>query len=305
MTENRLEQSDAAGSETVFRVGALSFFNSRALVFGADDDERVALEFAPPAMLTDRLENGLLDAALAPSIDYQKTNQDWLALPMAAIGSAGSVLTVRVFARQRPEQIEHLVCDGDSHTSVVLAQIVWYLRYGKRLRVTPLQGDISSASAVLLIGDKVLGQLGRWPEELDLGAAWTDLTMLPFVYAFWMVPATLNAEVLAAILEKSYRAGRGHIDDVVDRYAQQHGFASEQGRRYLTENIRYEFGASERAGLQRFYDLARELGLIQHDRALKFYQAPQRVSADTARGSVKASSSDASAVSPPGRLGTG
>ena len=289
MTDSRLGQSDPVGLERRFRVGAPSFFNTRPLVFGVDEDERVALEFAPPAMLTDRLENGLLDAALAPSIDYQRTGEDWLALPVAAIGSAGAVLTVRVFARQRPEQIEHLVCDGDSHTSVVLAQIVWYLRYGKRLRVTPLQGDISSASAVLLIGDKVLGQLGRWPEELDLGAAWTELTMLPFVYAFWMVPATLNAEVLVAILEKSYRAGRGHIDDVVSRYGQQHGFEREQGRGYLTENIRYEFGAAERAGLQRFYDLARELGLIGHDRPVKFYQARQRVSA----------------VSAPGRLGTG
>ena len=40
------------------------------------------------------------------------------------------------------------------------------------------------------------------------------------------------------------------------------GISPERCRRYLTENLHYNFGYAERAGLERFYELACELGLV-------------------------------------------
>jgi chorismate dehydratase len=266
-TQNHQEKSDGR-----YRVGAVSFFNARPLIYGLDGHPRVLLQPKVPAQLGRDLNSGAIDVGLVPSIDYQTSRSDWLILPIAAIGSEGEVLTVRVFSKQPLDEIDCLACDTDSHTSVVLARIIWHLRYGRSLTVKPLR-DIESEKAILLIGDKVLGQLGSWPYELDLGAAWARLTSLPFVYAFWAVPTETetNADVLAGILQRACRDGIAHIDEIIERYAGQHGFDDEIARRYFADNLVFDFGTRQRQGLTRFYELAYQLQLVPQQRPLRPY----------------------------------
>ncbi len=255
-----------------YRVGAVSFFNARPLIYGLDTHSRVLLQQKVPAQLGRDLDSGDIDVGLVPSIDYQVSRKDWLILPIAAIGSEGEVLTVRVFSRQPLDKVDCLTCDTDSHTSVALARIIWHLQYGRSLTVKPLK-DIKSEPAVLLIGDKVLGQLGRWPYELDLGETWTRLTSLPFVYAFWAVPTETetNADVLAGILQRTCREGMANIDEIIERYAGQHGFDDEIARRYFADNIVFDFGTRQQQALTRFYELAYQLQLVSQQRPLRFY----------------------------------
>ena len=118
-------------------------------------------------------------------------------------------LTVRVYSRRPPQQMTTLQVDGDSHTSVVLAQVLWNELYGTGIQVEPLSpGAPSDAEAILLIGDKVVTQ--RPPGfdfEIDLGGAWRSLTDLPFVFAVWCKPRDLDPgdlpEVAAAVIELS------------------------------------------------------------------------------------------------------
>ena len=267
--QNYQEEADGR-----YRVGAVSFFNARPLIYGLDGHSRVLLQPKVPAQLGRDLNSGAIDVGLVPSIDYQTSRSDWLILPIAGIGSQGEVLTVRVFSQQPLDEIDCLACDTDSHTSVVLARIIWHLRYGRSLAVKPLR-DIESEPAILLIGDKVLGQLGRWPHELDLGAAWTQLTSLPFVYAFWVVPTETETEtntgVLTEILQRTCREGMAHIDEIIERYAGQHGFDDEIARRYFADNLVFDFGVRQQQGLTRFYELAYQLQLVPHQRPLRFY----------------------------------
>ena len=267
-SQNHLEEQEEADNR--YRVGAVSFFNARPLIYGLDGCPRVLLQPKVPAQLGLDLDSGTIDVGLVPSIDYQTSRSDWLILPIAAIGSEGEVLTVRVFSQQPLDEIDSLACDTDSHTSVALARIIWHLRYSRSLAVKPLR-DIESESAILLIGDKVLGQLGRWPHELDLGSAWTELTLLPFVYAFWAVPFGVNADVLAGILQRTCREGMANIDDIIERYAGQHGFDDDIARRYFADNLVFDFGTRQRQGLTRFYELAYQLQLVPQQRPLRFF----------------------------------
>ena len=259
-------------------MGAVSFFNARPLIWGLDDQREVYLERKAPSALAGAIDRGELDVGLVPSVDYQASQRDWVALPVGAIGSAGEVLTVRVFSSEPLERVEQIACDLDSHTSVVLCQVVWHLRYHRALRVVPLDGDGAAATAVLLIGDKVLdqleggsGQLHDRPYQLDLGGAWAELTGLPFVYAFWAGPARSDMDQLVEILRQAYQGGMGQLEEIVQRFAPQHGFEEEVARRYLRENIRFGFGSAEQQGLRRFYELAYELGLIEANRPLRIY----------------------------------
>ena len=266
------DDDSIGGSDCVpVRIGVVSFFNARPLTYGLAENPLVELSTHVPAELGEALGECKVDAALIPSVDYQESDGEWLVLGGGAIASCGEVLTVRVFSREPLEQVGQLACDGDSHTSVVLARIVWRLRFGRELDVVELNGVADSQGGVLLIGDKVLKELGKWPYELDLGAAWTELTGLPFVYAFWAVRGDCDTRGIEGVLEQARREGVANVDDIVGRYAERHGFSCELGRRYLTENIRFELGEQERKGLVRFYELAHEFGLVPRCRPLRMY----------------------------------
>jgi chorismate dehydratase len=272
MSENQNERGP--GLARPLRVGAVSFFNTRTLIYGLENEPDLAVTTMVPAKLAAALEADAVDVALLPSIDYQQSPRDLVILPAGVIGSLGEVLTVRVFSRRRPDLIDSLSADPDSHTSVALAQIIWQEHFGKKLEVHPLRRDFEKNDAILLIGDKVLPKLGRWEFELDLGTAWRQWTHLPFVYAVWAAKPSADLDRLMVVLARARQRGTEHIDDIVARHAAAHGFEPQQARRYLAENLHYQLGPSQQEALLRFYEAAHRLGLTPRCRPLRIFQLP-------------------------------
>ena len=83
--------------------------------------------------------------------------------------------------------------DTDSHTSVILAQLILRERFNVSPPLLPLSAARTAADlpeAMLLIGDKVVNaapDAAAYPHQLDLGEQWKLLTGLPFVFAMWMI----------------------------------------------------------------------------------------------------------------------
>ncbi len=259
-------------NQSACKIGGVSFFNARPILFGLEDDSQIDLYEAPPAQLAVGIDDGSFLAGLVPSIDYQKTDEDWIILPFAAIGSDGPVLTVQVFSKCPPEEVESVACDLDSHTSIVLSQIIFKHCFGQKLKMEPLHDSPSSKQAVLLIGDKVLKHLNQWPYSVDLGEYWQKLTGLPFVYAFWAAKARQNLDWLASKLLKTCDEGLKNIDKIIVENAHNHGFEPDIARQYLTENLTFEFTQDHQKGLAKFYELAYECGLVKKHKPLSFYQ---------------------------------
>ncbi|MBN1845256.1 MAG: menaquinone biosynthesis protein [Sedimentisphaerales bacterium] len=258
-----------------FRIGAVRYYNTLPLIYGLDAHPEVELTRLAPAELAEALEQNRFNVGLVPSIDFQHTEGDWLILPVGAIVSQGEVLTVRVFSRRPPAQVRTLAADTESHTSVALARVLWRLCFDIQLEIRPLSGPPDEQEAVLLIGDKVIAQLDRWSWEFDLGAAWTDKTHLPFVYAFWALPADagVDRDRLVEILGQARRQGQEHLETIIAGDASRHGFSVELARRYFEHHIQHDLGATQIEGLQRFYRHARDLGIVGRNRPLAFYPA--------------------------------
>jgi chorismate dehydratase len=108
-------------------------------------------------------------------------------------------------------------------------------------------------------------------EAIDLGEAWTGLTGLPFVYAFWAgrADALESGDVMA--LQQARDAGVAASDEVARRYLREAPALHAIGVRYLRDNIRYHLGDEERAGLELFYRYAAEIGVAPAPGALRFY----------------------------------
>jgi chorismate dehydratase len=151
-------------------------------------------------------------------------------------------------------------------------------------RFEPAGPDLESmllrCDAAVIIGDNALFlehtqvRLKADPttdvEKIDLGDVWTRSTGLPFVYAFWAGRAdALSSEAVRA-LQDARDQGVAHAQEIA-----QAAFSDPRrqaiGARYLRDNIRYDLGADERAGLELFYRYAVESGVVPAVQGLRFY----------------------------------
>lgn len=256
-----------------WRLGVVSFLNARPLIAGLEGDPRFELVFDVPARLPARLEAGEFDAALVPVIDLVAEGRDWQIISDACIGCDGETLTVRVFSRVPPQEIQTLHVDGDSHTSVALARVLWKETYGRELNVLPYSGSetVAECEAVLLIGDKVVGHsLIEYETETDLGSAWKSLTSLPFVFAAWAGPRGGDVSELAVHLSAARDQGVASSAMIAEDVAPGLGWPVTLAKRYLATRLKFDLGQRQREGMTRFLELATRENLVPPNRELVF-----------------------------------
>jgi chorismate dehydratase len=177
------------------------------------------------------------------------------------------------------EDVRLIATDPSSRTSVALAQIIMWRMFRRRVTIVPIVGPLAtmlrSHDAALLIGDRALFVDEDEPamtsvNRLDLGKAWTDMTGLPFVYAFWASwPNTIGAGDVEALIAARNR-GVKCIDEVARLHCKRCARRQPVAARYLSTNIRYGMGDHEMSGLTEFYREAASLGLAKQGGALTF-----------------------------------
>jgi predicted solute-binding protein len=229
--------------------------NAVPLTCGLEDQ----VLFTAPARLARLLEEGRLDAALV-SVTELLTKPRYAALDGIAIASHGPVRSVLLAHRVPLDHLREVFCDPASLTSVNLLRVLLAER-GCRPTFTPLRDYAGAAGhdAVLLIGDRALdfAFAGHRHHVWDLGAAWQELTGLPFVYAVWTLAPEADASRVAALLRTARDRGLRELDSIIRRRV---GYTLEFRREYLTQNIGFELGPEEKRGLLQFAELLRKHG---------------------------------------------
>jgi predicted solute-binding protein len=172
--------------------------------------------------------------------------------------------------------VRTIALDTSSRTSVALTRVLCEKRFCLAPAFVPHGPDlvamIGRCDAALLIGDPAFDTdhtaLGL--EKIDLGAEWTAMTGLPFVYAAWtgrpgeLAPADVEA------LQHAQADGVAAIDAIAAEYGRGDAAVTRRAAAYLRDNVKYALGPDEAAGLQLFLDYAAELGLGPK-RKIEFY----------------------------------
>ena len=262
------------------RVGAVSFLNTKPLIYPLLDNpqfpgsEAIELSLAVPSRLAAELKDGDLDVGLIPIIEYFRTDSDYRIIRDISICSRGPVLSIQLFSRVPIPDIRSVALDTSSRSSRALIQIVLAEKYNLHPEfhscpptVDPQEAD---TDAVLLIGDAALRRLGATDYILDLGAEWTALTKLPFVYACWVARGEVELEQVPQALLNAKERGIDKIPEITRIESQRLGFPESLCRDYLTKHIFYDLGDSEITGLKKFYELAVKYDLAQPDIKLRF-----------------------------------
>ncbi|MFQ5490524.1 MAG: menaquinone biosynthetic enzyme MqnA/MqnD family protein [Phycisphaerae bacterium] len=249
---------------SVWRIGAVSFLNARPLVYGMDASSGIQLAFEVPSRLPGLLNQDRLDVALCPVIDLARCAKHWTLTSDACVGCDGETLTVRVFSRVPPEEITRLHVDGDSHTSVTLAMVLWNEMYGTSLSIVPYQpGHDDACQAVLLIGDKVVSRpMPGFAHQIDLGGAWKSLTGLPFVFAAWVKKCNVDIGSLEALLGQARDRGVAAAAEIAADQGPGLGWPVDLARQYLTEYLHFTLTDRHRRGMQLFFELAGTWGVV-------------------------------------------
>lgn len=257
------------------RLGAVSYLNVRPLVYGLDRTPNISLRFDVPSVCAQRLAAGEIDLGMVPSITYLDRPGDRI-VPGVCIGSDGPVASVALFSRVPLKDIRTLALDTSSRTSAALTRILCARRWG----ISPtfathgpdLAAMLASADAALLIGDPALFADPRalGADKIDLGAEWTAMTGLPFVWAFWSGPADAADAETVRILNDAARDGMRHTDAIADAYCAATPDRCEIARAYLRENLLFHLHDRAVAGLTTYFREAASLGLVQESPVL-FY----------------------------------
>src|SRR2546430_4164397 len=166
-----------------FRVGSVPYLNAVPLTRGLEEQ----IIFVTPSKLAEMLQRDELEAALL-SVTEVLFNDRYDILDGIAVASLCEVKSVLLAHRRPIEEAKEIFRDTASLTSVNLLRVLLAER-GLRPVFKPLANyDFAKLpDYALLIGDPAIDFLRspRQHEIWDLGAAWYDLTKLPFVYAVW------------------------------------------------------------------------------------------------------------------------
>jgi chorismate dehydratase len=256
-------------------VGAVRYLNSRPLIEGvAELAPNIELRLDFPSRLADDLAAGELDCGLIPSIGCM-LYPDYEVVSDACVATRGQVLSVKLYCRTPPQQVRRLALDLGSRTSATLVRILLAERFGVFPACEPLGMEKTtrdtSADAVLLIGDRAMHDPAEsFHSVWDLGEEWTRATGLPFVFAVWATRAGVDLGGLDEALSAARDLGVSRLRAIAEREAPGLNISADDAYRYLKHNLHFTIGPGERAGLQRFHQLAVQYNLAPKGNDLVF-----------------------------------
>jgi len=251
----------------LIRFSVVDFLNARPLTWGLLEEPPPGVRVSrdAPSVCADRLASGEADVGLIPSIEYQRIPglKVVAGLGIAAASEVRSVLLVSNVSR---EKIRSVGLDPASRTSAALARLLLKRRYGIEPEYGPPGED---RDAALVIGDPALKARLNGHVVLDLAAEWRAFSGYSFVFAFWAMRPGVAEEEAARMVTASHEAGRREFPALVAAEAARSGLPQAVVEDYLRHSLHYELDADDLAGLDLFYRLAAEDGLIETPRPLE------------------------------------
>ena len=237
------------------RVGAVSYINTRPLLFGLRRSglmDRIDLLEEYPSkiaamLLNDEIDVGLVPVAVIPQMKEAHIITDY------CIGTEGEVASVGLFSEVPIEQVKTVLLDYQSRTSVNLARILlkeyWKLSPILEDATADFRSNINGTTAGVVIGDRALEQRKISAYTYDLGSAWKAHTGLPFVFAAWVANKPLGDDFEDAF-NRANGYGISHIEEVVAEI----DYPVYDLTKYYTKNINYLLDAEKRKGLALFLE---------------------------------------------------
>lgn len=218
------------------------------------DDIDLSLDV--PSVCADKMKAGTADLGIIPVAEISEVQGAHL-LTDFCISCSGKVRTVVLVSRVPIEDVQRIVLDYQSRTSVQLVRILvrdhWKINpEWMNGGVNYIREDIKGTTAGVIIGDRVFEAEKQFPYVYDLGEAWKALTGLDFVFACWVANKPIDPEFSERFTE-ALQSGIAHIPEVIEEY--QLLYPDYPFEEYFRENIFYHLDDSKRKGMALFLEM--------------------------------------------------
>ncbi len=232
-----------------------------------------------PSRIPDLLRSGRVDAGLIPSIEYQRLDNVEL-VPYVGVGAKRRARSVYLASRVPFDRVRRVALDEGSRTSAALLRVLLAHRGIRDIdlgeHAPSLKDMLLDNDAALLIGDSALTSDTHGLHVYDLAAEWFSMTGLPFVFAVWAVRAGVHPPDGARPFMESRRMGIANIPSIARSASARLHLPAGTIEEYLRVNIHYHLATEEMRALDLFFRQARELGLVEHHRPLRFLETTDR-----------------------------
>jgi chorismate dehydratase len=232
------------------------------------------------AMLAEKL----IDTAPISAFSYGQHWREYYILPDLSVSTRGRVGSILLFSKYPLDQLDgkKIALTSQSATSVNLVKIILQRFYGVSpeyfTRDAGLEEMLQEADAGLLIADRAIKAAASQPDVhvFDLGQEWLKQTGCSMTYAVWAFPKVLVQEkgeelreVHSLLLDSKQKALRD-IDKVVEACVKMLGGTQEFWQDYFAQ-FKYELGEDLQEGLNRYFALCYEEGLLPEKPELEFW----------------------------------
>ena len=238
------------------KVSAVSYANSYPFIFGLNNHpvkEKIQLQLDNPADCATKLLNGDVDLGLVPVAIIPELKESHI-ISDYCIGADGAVETVCLFSEVPLNEIEEVILDYQSRTSVQLVQMLaqkhWKISPKWKQADTNFIQSIKGKTAAVVIGDRAFSLIHKFPVVKDLAQEWKELTGLPFVFACWVSNRPLSTEFVLefrAALKFGLKNKTKAIHSLAD--GNEHTLV-----RYVESVISYKLDDKKLQALKLFYD---------------------------------------------------
>ncbi|MCL6480466.1 MAG: menaquinone biosynthesis protein [Firmicutes bacterium] len=294
------------------RISVVEYLNTAPLVWGFTDGPwkgKYELSFTLPSECAEQLRNGAADVAIIPAIEYQ-TIPDIVLLPGMAVAARGPVRSILLVSRRPIERAQRVALDTSSRSSRALVRLLFRNRWKASPEFVDAPPDpaamLQSCDAALIIGDPALrisvkmdalgetqpsgeeccGSSEPWPVPglssfflYDVAQEWIEMTGKPCVLAVWAARRAAVTPELVADFLASRAYGLARLRDIAEGASLKLDLPAPALETYLRENIDYALDAEHCAGLELYFRMCAEAGLIPAVRPMEFVPQPARVTA--------------------------
>ena len=250
------------------RVSIVSYLNSKPFLYGLKNSvisKEIDLSLDIPSKVAAKLLFNKADVGLIPVAGLIDLD-DYQVIGDYCIGSVGKVKTVVLASDVPLDEIETVLMDYQSRSSVLLTKVLAKFYWKKNFKWENTCNDfqhvsIHGSTAGIVIGDRVFEIENSFRYIYDLSEEWYNFTKLPFVFAVWAANKKVTSSFEMAF-NRALAFGIENMKEIISQ--EQNNYPGVDISDYFAQNISFELDSEKKKGMKKFLELAGRLEPVEH-----------------------------------------
>lgn len=239
-----------------YKISAVSYANTYPFLYALKNSSlvnKIDLSLDYPALCAEKLLTNEVDIGLVPVATMALLNEYHI-ISDYCIGAVGKVKSVLLVSDVKLEDIETILLDYQSRTSInltkVLAENFWNIHPNWQKASQGYENTIAGTTAGVIIGDRTFKLTKNYAFVYDLAEEWQKFTQLPFVFACWVANKPISQEFVDEF-NHVLKNNMFHTEEVLTFFnvdEAQKSFLSD----YLNNDISYPLDDNKRKAIDLF-----------------------------------------------------